>query len=149
MEILIFVVISRNKRYENASRKNEKFLWINYENHENFSPAISFADYSDGNGNVSGGESEDEDKNVKKEETNVSTDNEIPLYTHQEHHNEIETTQAPSRENLTLPCASDRGGCDHECQMVKYYYDPEPIIQCSCYKGFTLDEYDGRRCHGE
>lgn len=115
-------------------------------------------DYSDGNGNVSGGESEDEgkkDREGKKEEQHVnnSQSNEIPLQTHHEDHNEIEkatteTTTQPAL-NLTFPCDSDRGGCDHECQMVKYYYDPEPIIQCSCYNGFNLDESDGRRCHGE
>lgn len=99
---------------------------------------------------MSGGESEDEAENKKKDES--AKDNEIPLDTHRDHRNEIEksTTQAPqSTTNLTLPCDSDRGGCEHECQMVKYYYDPEPIIQCSCYTGFILDEYDGRRCHGE
>lgn len=84
----------------------------------------------------------------------ASKDNEIPPHSHHEHHNEVEevtTTQASTTpaQNLTLPCDSDRGGCDHECQMVKYHYDPEPIIQCSCYSGFTLDENDGRRCHGE
>lgn len=121
-----------------------------------FLPACVVADYSDGNGNVSGGESEDEIEAGKEEKTNASKDDEISSHTHHEHHNEIEeqtstTTQTSTTpaQNLTLPCDSDRGGCDHECKMVKYYYDPEPIIQCSCYSGFTLDENDGRRCHGE
>lgn len=48
-----------------------------------------------------------------------------------------------------MQCDSDRGGCDHECQLVKYEHDPEARIVCSCYKGFTLDESDGRRCHGK
>lgn len=33
--------------------------------------------------------------------------------------------------------------------MVKYHFDPEPIIECSCRAGFILDENDRRRCHGE
>lgn len=59
-------------------------------------------------------------------------------------------TEAPEikRKNLTLPCGSDRGGCDHDCIMVQLEWDPEPRIECSCYNGFTLDEHDGRRCHG-
>lgn len=113
---------------------------------------IIITDYSDGNRNVSGAESEDEGES-EKDKANISKDNEITTQTYHEHHNEIEesTTQTTSQStlNLTLPCDSDRGGCDHECQMVKYYYDPEPLIQCSCYNGFTLDENDGRRCHGE
>lgn len=142
-----------------TSEKNEKLSWINYENDENSfllrsHRAFVVSDYSDGNGNVSGGESEGENEN-RKEHVNNSQDNEIPLQTHHEHRGEIEkstteaTTQPTSSSNITLPCALDRGGCDHECQMVKYDYDPEPIIQCSCYTGFTLDEHDGRRCHGE
>lgn len=108
---------------------------------------VVIVDYSDGNGSVSGGGSEDE-----KEQTST---NEIPSETHREHHREIEksTTEAAtttqSTLNLTLPCDSDRGGCEHECQMLKYYFDTEPTIQCSCYEGFLLDENDGRRCHGK
>lgn len=108
---------------------------------------VVIVDYSDGNGNVSAGESEDE-----KEQTST---NEIPSETHREHHREMEkstteaTTTTQSTLNLTLPCDSDRGGCEHECQMLKYYFDPEPTIQCSCHDGFLLDENDGRRCHGK
>lgn len=95
-----------------------------------FPPAhVVIADYSDGNGNVSGGESEDESE-AKKEQTIAEKDDEIPTPTHHSN-NEIEeslkTTTAPTIEtstppaqNLTLPCDSDRGGCDHECQMLKY-----------------------------
>lgn len=117
-----------------------------------FSRYIIITDYSDGNGNVSGGESEDGGTR-EKDKASVSKDNEITTQRHHEQYNEIEesTTQTTPQStlNLTLPCDSDRGGCEHECQMVKYYYDTEPTIQCFCYNGFTLDEYDGRRCHGE
>lgn len=120
-----------------------------------FLVVVAAADYSEGNGDVSGEESEDE--GARREHVNNSQDNEIPLQSHNHEHNEIEkstteattTVEAPSARNLTLPCDLDRGGCDHECQMFKYDYDPEPIIQCSCYKGFVLDEMDGRRCHGK
>lgn len=111
-------------------------------------------DYSDGNGNVSGGESDDDDAaDSRKQLASNSLDNEIHSETHHELHNEIEESTAETSTkaalNVTLPCDSDRGGCDHECQMVKYDYDPEPVLQCSCYRGFILDELDGRRCHGE
>lgn len=116
-------------------------------------------DYSDGgNGNVSGGESEDDNDDgsadSRKQLASNSRDNEIHSQTHHEIPNEIaestaETSTPQPVLNITLPCDADRGGCDHECQMLKYYYDPEPVIQCSCYRGFILDELDGRRCHGE
>jgi hypothetical protein len=108
-------------------------------------------DYSDENGgDVSGGETEDGSER-NKERVNNSPDNEIPLPARHEppSHNEIEESTTEAVKNQTFPCDSDRGGCDHECQMVKFDYDPEPIIQCSCYKGFVLDEMDQRRCHGE
>ncbi|CRK94788.1 CLUMA_CG008282, isoform A [Clunio marinus] len=105
-------------------------------------------DYEDENGNVSGGESENESENESGRE---DEDNEVTSESHHEDHNEIEkaTTEASTEppKNVTMPCDSDRAGCDHECQMVRYDFDPEPVVQCSCYKGFVLDEYDGRRCH--
>lgn len=47
-----------------------------------------------------------------------------------------------------MPCDEDNGGCDHHCQMVVDEHDTVARIQCSCSHGFTLDEEDGRRCHG-
>lgn len=114
-------------------------------------------DYSDENGNVSGGESEDEGR---KKEQNVehrhSHDNEISTMASHHDHDEIEkststettTTMMPMKRNHSMPCDTDNGGCDHSCQMVIDEYDTEPRIQCSCYIGYTLDENDGRRCHG-
>jgi len=102
------------------------------------------------------------DISSEKERLNNSANNEIPLHNHNRSNDddaasdvddddEKSTTESakPPR-NLTRPCDADRGGCDHECQMVQHEEDPDnPRIQCSCYAGFTLDEYDGRRCHGK
>jgi hypothetical protein len=122
-----------------------------------FVAVIVTVDYSD-SGNVSGGESEAEGEEGRRETEAKQEDDEHESPTQSPRHNEIsneieesapETTTLQPARNQTLPCDSDRGGCDHDCQMLKFDYDPEPIIQCSCYKGFTLDELDGRRCHGE
>jgi hypothetical protein len=104
-------------------------------------------DYSDENGNVSGAESDRKNEN-----------NEIPTSSHEDR-NEIEdsttTLAAPTTTTTTekviprkLPCDEDNGGCDQHCQMVADEYDSDPRIECSCSHGFTLDEVDGRRCHG-
>lgn len=45
-----------------------------------------------------------------------------------------------------MPCDEDNGGCDQHCQMM--VDELESRIQCSCSHGYTLDEIDGRRCHG-
>lgn len=109
------------------------------------------ADYTESRpGNsVSGGETEDESENGTRElmtppPTTTTTTTVTTLATER-------TTTSSSvvdTHNTTQPCDSDNGGCDHNCQMVKYYFDPEPIIECSCHAGFLLDENDRRRCHG-
>jgi len=115
-------------------------------------------DYSDENGNVSGGESEDEGrKNEKHKEHRHSQDNEISTTASHHDHNEIEkstsidttTMTMEPRRSHSMPCDADNGGCDHECRMVIDDHDIDSRIQCSCYVGYTLDENDGRRCHGK
>lgn len=117
-------------------------------------------DYSDENGNVSGGESEDDGrKNEEHKEHRHSQDNEISTTASHHDHNEIEkstsieetttTMKMEPRRNHSMPCDADNGGCDHECRMVIDEHDVDPRIQCSCYIGYTLDENDGRRCHGK
>lgn len=95
---------------------------------------------------MSGGESEDESEvNNRRMSTTPSTTTKISTTTTTEVI--LTTTEIPR--NLTLPCDSDQGGCDHNCQMIKYHFDPEPVIECSCREGFLLDENDMRRCHGK
>jgi hypothetical protein len=93
---------------------------------------------------VSGGESEDESVvNNRVVSTTPSTTFSTTMMT------EVILTTTETPRNLTLSCDSDHGGCDHNCQMVKYHFDPEPVIECSCREGFLLDENDMRRCHGK
>lgn len=98
----------------------------------------SSLDYSDENGNVSGGESEHSDRKKDNNEISTSTHDDL---------NEIEESTTKAMPKIQ-PCDEDNGGCDHHCQMVVDEHDTEPRIQCSCSHGFTLDEVDGRRCHG-
>ncbi|XP_055538598.1 fibrillin-1 isoform X2 [Wyeomyia smithii] len=58
------------------------------------------------------------------------------------------TTMAPEEEiTIKQPnCGSDRGGCDHECQMVYSENEVQPTVQCSCFEGFELDLQDRRTC---
>ncbi|XP_055910382.1 fibrillin-2 isoform X2 [Eupeodes corollae] len=48
---------------------------------------------------------------------------------------------------LNQSCGPDKGGCDHNCEMVLYPGENEPRVVCSCYSGFTLDPYNYRQCH--
>lgn len=104
----------------------------------------SSLDYSDENANVSGAENEEHNDRRKD-------NNEISTSSHEDH-NEESTTMTVSTTTSTmpkiLPCDEDNGGCDQNCQMVVDEHDTESRIQCSCSHGFTLDEVDGRRCHG-
>lgn len=74
-------------------------------------------DYSDGNGDASGRESEGED-NVEKERKDKS---------HDEAQEKIETTTAEVVASRTT-CDTDHG-CEHECFMVKYDYETHMIVQ--------------------
>ncbi|XP_055629527.1 fibrillin-2-like isoform X2 [Toxorhynchites rutilus septentrionalis] len=63
---------------------------------------------------------------------------------------EDEITTKDPRESTTIAihsCGSNRGGCDHECQVIYHENGVRPIIQCSCYHGFSLDPHDSRTCH--
>ncbi|XP_055846374.1 fibrillin-2 isoform X2 [Episyrphus balteatus] len=48
---------------------------------------------------------------------------------------------------LNQSCGPEKGGCDHNCEMVLYPGENEPRVVCSCYSGFTLDPYNYRGCH--
>lgn len=50
---------------------------------------------------------------------------------------------------LNQSCGPDKGGCDHNCEMVLYPGENEARVVCSCYSGFTLDPYNYRGCHGK
>uniref|UniRef100_A0A182NIS0 Sushi domain-containing protein n=1 Tax=Anopheles dirus TaxID=7168 RepID=A0A182NIS0_9DIPT len=59
-------------------------------------------------------------------------------------------TTEPSTEQPTVVvagCGPDRGRCDHDCRMVYRGNEVEPVVECSCYRGFLLDARDGRTCH--
>lgn len=87
--------------------------------HNNFqSHLLRFLlDYSDGNGDASGRESEGED-NAGKEREDKSRD---------KVHEKMETTTAEVVASRTT-CDTDHG-CEHECFMVKYDYETHPIVQ--------------------
>ncbi|XP_058122985.1 uncharacterized protein LOC131293979 [Anopheles ziemanni] len=57
------------------------------------------------------------------------------------------TTTTTSKTTIVAACGSDRGGCDHECRMIYHGNEVEPVVECSCYRGFLLDARDGRTCH--
>nr|XP_040220896.2 fibrillin-2 isoform X3 [Anopheles coluzzii] len=66
------------------------------------------------------------------------------------------TTTTTTTESTVVPttpqthvadCGPDRGGCDHECRMIYHGNEVEPLVECSCYRGFLLDARDGRTCH--
>lgn len=151
------------KSYAN---KKKKIFFSFYSFHQFFCVLpchVMTLDYSDENGNVSGGESEDDGrKNEEHKEHRHSQDNEISTTASHHDHNEIEkstsieettttttTMKMEPKRNQSMPCDADNGGCDHECRMVIDEHDVDPRIQCSCYIGYTLDDNDGRRCHGK
>lgn len=103
----------------------------------------SSLDYSDENANVSGAENEEHNDRRKD-------NNEISTSSHEDHNEESTTMTVSTTSTMPkiLPCDEDNGGCDQNCQMVVDEHDTESRIQCSCSHGFTLDEVDGRRCHG-
>lgn len=114
-------------------------------------------DYSDENGNVSGGESEDERRSHANEipTTTESTTRTMAMTTattassHKEIEESTSATTTTTKAHSERPCDTDNGGCDHRCQMVIDEYDTDQRIQCSCHAGYKLDESDGRRCHGK
>uniref|UniRef100_A0A182M1C6 Uncharacterized protein n=1 Tax=Anopheles culicifacies TaxID=139723 RepID=A0A182M1C6_9DIPT len=59
------------------------------------------------------------------------------------------TRVSTTPQTVVAACGSDRGGCDHECRMIYHGNEVEPVVECSCYRGFLLDVRDGRTCHGE
>ncbi|XP_040151178.1 fibrillin-2-like [Anopheles arabiensis] len=59
-----------------------------------------------------------------------------------------ESTVVPTTpQTYVADCGPDRGGCDHECRMIYHGNEVEPLVECSCYRGFLLDARDGRTCH--
>lgn len=48
-------------------------------------------------------------------------------------------------------CSINRGGCDHECEMIApaNRSNATLIVRCTCFKGYLLDQKDGRTCHGK
>lgn len=81
-------------------------------------------------------EEEDEDEDEQEIPEVHKTDSEVV---------EVTTKAAP----VDL-CQTANGGCDHNCHFVREENDPEGgRVVCSCFSGFTLDDGDGRTCHGE
>lgn len=46
-------------------------------------------------------------------------------------------------------CGPNRGGCDHLCRLLQYPNKNEPIVECSCFKGFILDPTNMKKCNGK
>lgn len=48
-------------------------------------------------------------------------------------------------------CSTNRGGCDHLCEMIepKNSSNVKLVVRCTCFKGYRLDQLDGKTCHGK
>ncbi|KFB47089.1 AGAP005714-PA-like protein [Anopheles sinensis] len=91
----------------------------------------------------------EEDENARRDATE-DTEDQI-ANTDQEKISKVvsspSTTTTTSKTTIVAACGSDRGGCDHECRMIYHGNEVEPVVECSCYRGFLLDARDGRTCH--
>lgn len=83
--------------------------------------SFCFLDYSDGNGEFSGGESDVED-HTQKEQIHVK--------------NEVVSSKVENKVERNETCDTDHG-CDHECYMIKYDYETHPIVEWYVIVSFT------------
>ncbi|XP_053687239.1 uncharacterized protein LOC128736776 [Sabethes cyaneus] len=99
-------------------------------------------------------ETDSDDDNMNENDDGDEEEDELPEEPTEKLPEVIQTTstttstEKPQEEIIVVHpnCGSDRGGCDHECQMVYHENEVQPTIQCSCFKGFELDFQDRRTC---
>lgn len=87
-----------------------------------------------------------QEKVPDNEEDEDEDEQEIP----EVHKTDSEVVEVTTKVAPVDLCQTANGGCDHNCHFVREENDPEGgRVVCSCFSGFTLDDGDGRTCHGE